>query len=70
MSGRISGLSTCIKEPSHTSVYIHCYNPKLNLVVQKIGIGIPEYQSVLGLMQWVHNMVSPSNHRQYWFSEH
>ena len=70
MSGHLSGLAARVKEISPSAIYIHCCNHRLNLVVQKIGINVPDYQSVLGVMQLVYNIISPSDKRLLWFNKH
>ena len=70
MSGHLSGLAARIKAISPSAIYIHCCNHRLNLVVQRIGINVPDYQSVLGVMQLVYNIISPSDKRLLWFNNH
>ena len=68
MSGHLTGLAARVKEISPLAIYVHCCNHRLNLVVQKIGLEVPEYQSVLGIMRLVYNQLSPSNKRLQWFN--
>ena len=68
MSGHLTGLAARVKEISPLAIYVHCCNHRLNLVVQKIGLDVPEYQSVLGIMRLVYNQLSPSNKRLQWFN--
>ena len=70
MSGHLTGLAARVKEISPLAIYVHCCNHKLNLVVQKIGLEVPDYQSVLGIMRLVYNNISPSNKRLHWFKKH
>ena len=70
MSGHLSGLAARVKDVSPLSIYTHCCNHRLNLVVQNIGINVPDYQAVLGVMQLVYNIISPSDKRLLWFNTH
>ena len=70
MSGHLTGLAARVKEISPLAIYVHCCNHKLNLVVQKIGLEVHDYQSVLGIMRLVYNNISPSNKRLDWFKTH
>ena len=61
MSGYLSGLAARVKTVCPLAIYTHCCKHRLILIVQNIGMNVPEYQGVLGVMQLVYNEISTSD---------
>ena len=60
MSGKHNGLAALIKMVCKHAMYTHCCAHRLNLIVEIIGKDVAEYQSVLGFLQHIYNLISRS----------
>ena len=66
MSGRLSGVSTRIKEVCNSAVYIHCYAHRLNLVLVDTTKSIPEAANFFSLLQRLYVFLSGSYVHNKW----
>ena len=63
MSGKHNGLAALFKMVCKHAMYTHCCAHRLNLIVEIIGKDVAEYQSVLGFLQQIYNLISASPKR-------